>query len=110
MSRRMTVALVLLSIGVCALPRVQAGATNWLLEMVMVGIPQTQVVRDPRIRSRYYLCWTDGSQRYGLKFSRNGFNSALTGMQLGERASLIDLLDLDPDGWTAADERVCWGK
>lgn len=69
MSRRMTIAMMLLSICICALPRVQAQATNWLLEAVMVGVPQTQIVRDPKNRSRYYLCWSDGSQRYGLKFS-----------------------------------------
>ncbi|CAG0939798.1 hypothetical protein GPROT2_00743 [Gammaproteobacteria bacterium] len=110
MSRRMTIAMMLLSICICALPRVQAQATNWLLEAVMVGVPQTQIVRDPKNRSRYYLCWSDGSQRYGLKFSRTSFNSALTGLQPGQRASLGNVLKLDPGGWTAYDERLCWGN
>ena len=87
---------------------VQAAAQNWILEAVMVGIPQTQIVRDTKDRSRYYLCWSDGTSRYGIKFSRRNFDSALTNLAPGGRAALATVVKLDPGGWTAADEKLCW--
>ncbi len=109
MKKQMTIALMLLSICICTLPRVQAQATNWLLEAIMVGIPQTQLVRDSRNRNRYYLCWSDGTNRYGMKFSRRNLDAALGAVQPGKRAPLADVLTLDSGGWTAVDERTCWG-
>jgi hypothetical protein len=110
MNKRIAIALTLLTACACALPRVQAQATNWLLEVVMVGIPQTQIVRDTKDKNRYYLCWSDGSARYGLKFSRRNLDYALGRMPMGGRAQLGSVFKLDPGGWSATDEKLCWPK
>jgi hypothetical protein len=104
---RMIVLMVLLACGL--LTQVQAQSVNWLLQVVVGGIPQTQVVRDPLDRSRYYLCWTDGTNHYGTKFSRRSFDDWLGQMKPGSRTPLGSVLTLDPGGWTAADDRTCWG-
>lgn len=107
MKKRYTVALLMLLVfGL--LTQVQAQSANWLLALVMVGMPQTQVVRDKADRSKYFLCWTDGSTRYGLKFSRRGFDSKLMQLQPGGRAGLGAILTLDPGGWTPQDDTTCW--
>jgi hypothetical protein len=107
MNKRHVLALLLfLALGM--LTQVQAQSLNWLLQMVVVGIPQTQVVRDKVDRSKYYLCWTDGSNRYGMKFSRRSFDYKLAQLPLGGRAALGSVLTLDPGGWTPTDDRTCW--
>jgi len=109
MNKRHIVVLValtgLLTAGL--LPNVQAQSMNALLQLVMVGIPQTQVVRDAVDRSRYYLCWTDGTNHYGFKFSRRSFDDKLAQLRPGAHAGLGSLLTLDPGGWTAADDKTC---
>jgi hypothetical protein len=97
--------LVLLGAGLLA--QVQAQSMNALLQLVMVGLPQTQVVRDSADRSRYYLCWTDGLNHYGFKFSRRSFDDKLAQLRPGAHAALGSLLTLDPGGWTAADDKTC---
>jgi hypothetical protein len=93
-----------------ALAQGQTVSSNWLLEMIMVGVPQTQIVRDPLVRGMYYMCWTDGRNRYGYKFSRRNFDSKLTQLQPGSRASLGTMLAMSPDSWTPQDEATCWSK
>lgn len=106
MKKRYMIAVVVpLAFGL--LPQVQAATANWLLELVMVGIPQTQVVRDTLDRSKYYLCWTDGTHRYGVKFSRRGFDSRLGQVAPGGRAALSSVMTLDAGGWTPKDDLVC---
>ena len=39
--------------------------SNWLMQAVSVGLPQSVLVRDAIDSGKYYLCWTDGVDRFG---------------------------------------------
>ena len=111
MKRRYTIVLVAVLALAGTLAQGQTASTNWLLEMMMVGVPQTKVVRDPLVRGQYYLCWTDGSNRYGIKFSRRSFDNKLTQLQPGGASSLGAMLaSSTTGGWTPQDEATCWTK
>lgn len=89
---------------------VSVAAPNWLLEFMMVRAPQTQVVRDPNFPNRYYLCWTDGTSRYGIYFRRGVLDQNLKSLPTGSRRTLSSMLTINENGWSERDRQVCWGK
>lgn len=88
---------------------VHAATPNWVQDFVTVRAPQTKVVRHPTDRGKYYLCWREGTTRYGLAFRRNNFDDKLRLIRPGASVSLANILPLNPGSWTAADEKICWG-
>lgn len=91
---------------------VSAQSANWLLEAIYVRSFQTQIMRHPSKSDLYYLCWTDGVERSGFKFSRRNFNRSLRSVEPGVRIHLSDLFmsQAGGDAWSATDDRVCWGR
>ncbi len=84
-------------------------APNWIAGVLMSGATQTTVVRHPIDKQRYYLCWTDGSSRYGLSFRKSKLNDQLRVLAPGGRQQLSNMLSSVVIGdWKAADERLCW--
>ena len=93
-----------------------AGATanNWLNEAVLVRLPQSEIVRHPLDTGKYYLCWTDGANRYGLAFRRKELDSRIRSIPRAGRTSVTALMaGSRGDGpmlapWTASDSKICW--
>ena len=86
---------------------VQAQSPNWLMELLVVRAPQTRVVRHPYDRGKYYMCWQEGTNRYGLYFRKRNFDDKLRNIQPGRSVSLGSILSVNESGWTAADEKIC---
>ena len=99
----------ILSLTMASAAVAQTTSPNWFQEFLLVGAPQTKVVRHPLDRSRYYLCWQEGTSRYGLAFRRGALDDKLKAMKPGSSASLSTMVAASQSPWTAADERVCWG-
>jgi hypothetical protein len=91
-----------------------AAASNWLNEAVLVRLPQSEIVRHPIDNGKYYLCWTDGVDRYGLIFRRSQLDIRLRSIPRASRVSVTSLMATPTDGtpllapWTASDEKICW--
>ena len=90
------------------------GTTNWLNEAVTVRLPQSEIVRHPLDNGKYYLCWTDGVNRYGLAFRRTQLDSAIRTIPRAGRASVASLMAAPTlsapviAAWSANDEKICW--
>ncbi|MEO7387279.1 MAG: hypothetical protein ABIX37_10120 [Gammaproteobacteria bacterium] len=107
-------------LGLClgfATATVAAPATsNWLNEAVLVRLPQSEIVRHPIDNGKYYLCWTDGVNRYGVAFRRSQLDSKIRSIPRAGRASVATLMlapgiDAPPiTPWQASDYKVCWPK
>jgi hypothetical protein len=87
---------------------VHAQSPNWLLELMVVRAPQTQVARHPSDKGKFYLCWQDGADRYGIYFRKRNFDDRLRTIQPGTQVSLSSILSINESGWTAQDEKICW--
>jgi hypothetical protein len=84
-------------------------APNWLLDVLMVRSTQTQVARHPIDKGRYYLCWSDGTNRFGLWFKDGSLSAKLRNIKPGKRARMSDLLGgTTSSTWTSADEKFCF--
>ena len=83
-------------------------ATNWIQEAVMVRLPQSEVVRHPVDNGKYYLCWTDGKDRYGMAFRRSKLDQQIRSIPRASRASVAGLLGEATSSWSASDEKICW--
>jgi len=89
---------------------------NWLNEAVTVRLPQSEIVRHPIDNGKYYLCWTDGVNRYGLAFRRTQLDTKIRSIPRAGRVSVAALMAAGPvDGpviapWSASDAKVCWPK
>lgn len=101
--------VAVLSLTLASAASAQTTSPNWLQEFLLVGATQTKVVRHPLDRTRYYLCWQEGTSRYGLAFRRGTLDGKLKAMKPGSSASLSTMVSASQSRWTAADERVCWG-
>jgi hypothetical protein len=90
-------------------------ATNWLDEAITVRLPQSEIVRHPIDNGKYYLCWTDGLNRYGLAFRRSQLDAKMKSIPRAGRVSVATLMMAPSSryssvlsGWSANDEKVCW--
>lgn len=88
---------------------VHAATPDWIQEFFIVRAPQTKVVRHPTDRGKYYLCWEEGSVRYGLSFRRSSLDDRLRAIRPGGGASLATIMPVSQGDWSAADEKICWG-
>ena len=100
----LALSLALVSVGV-----VQAATPSWIEEFILVRAPQTRVVRHPVDRGKFYLCWQEGTSRYGLSFRRSNFDDKLRAIKPGGSASLGTMLPISQGTWTAEDQKMCWG-
>ncbi|MEO8443491.1 MAG: hypothetical protein ABI567_00610 [Gammaproteobacteria bacterium] len=89
---------------------VQSATATWLDEFALVRAPQTRVVRHPIDKSRYYLCWQEGTSRFGLAFQKGKLDDQLRALRPGGSTSLATMFTLSKSTWTAADEKICWGN
>lgn len=88
---------------------------NWISRLVYVELPQSEIVRHPLDNGKYYLCWTDGVNHYGMSFRRTQLDAKIRSIPRAGRASVAALMAAPPvDGapaiasWTANDEKICW--
>lgn len=88
----------------------QAASPSWIQEYILVRAPQTKVVRHPIDKARYYLCWQEGNDRFGMAFRRGNLEDKLRALKPGGSAPLSAMLGANQSTWTAADEKVCWGR
>ena len=102
--------LAILSITLLPAAVAQSVSPSWIEEYLLIRAPQTKVVRHPIDKSRYYLCWQEGNNRFGMAFRRSNLEDRLRAMKPGSSANLSTMFPTRQSGWTAADERVCWGK
>jgi hypothetical protein len=103
-THHLCLAAALLSVAVTA-----QSATNWFAGLLTTGVAQTTVVRHSVDRNRFYLCWTDGATRHGLRFSRANLDRNLRNVVPGKRVPLSSLFQASNTTWTAEDEKTCWG-
>jgi|CXWL01.1.fsa_nt_gi hypothetical protein len=88
--------------------------SNWLNEAVTVRLPQSEIVRHPIDNGKYYLCWTDGVNRYGLAFRRTRLDTSIRSIPRAGRASVTSLMTASTSSgsvisaWSASDEKICW--
>jgi hypothetical protein len=101
--------VAVLSLTLASAAVAQTANTNWIQDFLLTAAPQTKVVRHPLDRSRYYLCWQDGSNRFGLAFRRSTLDDKLKAMKPGSSASLSTMLSATQSAWTTEDEKTCWG-
>ncbi|MEZ5565152.1 MAG: hypothetical protein R3F24_06365 [Gammaproteobacteria bacterium] len=92
-------------------------ASNWINDLVYVQLPQSEIVRHPIDNGKYYLCWTDGVNRYGLAFRRTQLDAKIRSIPRAGRASVAALMAAPPVDrspaiapWKVSDEKVCWPK
>ena len=109
MKLRDTMVGVLIGLGTAAIG-VQAAAPNWLLEAMAVRLPQSEIVRHPINNGKYYLCWTDGTNRYGVGFSRTKLDQQIRSIPRASRRPVAAMMTPGGLAWTAADEKICWPK
>jgi len=100
-------------LGLMVTAAASAAANNWLTEAMAVRLPQSQIVRHPIDNGKYYLCWTDGQDRYGVAFRRHQLDARLRSIPRAGSVPVTSLLAASagtPGGtpWTARDEAVCW--
>ncbi len=88
----------------------QTASPSWIQEYLLIRAPQTKVVRHPMDKSRYYLCWQEGDNRFGMAFRRGSLEDKLRSMRPGSSAPLSAMLGTSQTAWSAADEKVCWGR
>ncbi len=88
---------------------------NWIAKLVFVELPQSEIVRHPIDNGKYYLCWTDGMNHYGIAFRRTQLDAKIRSIPRAGRASVAALMAAPPvDGapaiapWTDRDAKVCW--
>ena len=87
---------------------------NWIREAVLVRLPQSEIVRHPVDNGKYYLCWTDGTSRYGVAFRRSQLDIQIRSIPRAGRVSVASLMAAPSEGapviakWTPEDARVCW--
>ena len=87
--------------------------TNWLYDAITVGLPQSEIVRHPIDSGRYYLCWTDGLNRYGTAFRRTTLDNQLKSIPRGGRVAVASLMASGTTTtavWSASDDAVCWPR
>ena len=101
--------VAVLSLTLASAAVAQTANPSWIQEFLLTGAPQTKVVRHPLDRSRYYLCWQEGTSRFGLAFRRGALDDRLKAMKPGSSASLSTMIASTRSAWTAADEKTCWG-
>ena len=101
--------VAVLSLTLASAAVAQTANPSWIQEFLLTGAPQTKVVRHPLDRSRYYLCWQEGTNRFGLAFRRGTLDDRLKAMRPGSSASLAKMISSTRSAWTAADEKTCWG-
>lgn len=91
------------------------GTTNWLDEAVTVRLPQSELVRHPIDNSKYYLCWSDGANRYGLAFRKSQLDAKMKAIPRAGRVPVAAMMMgsssrsgsvLAP--WSTTDEKICW--
>lgn len=82
--------------------------SNWLMQAVSVGLPQSVLVRDAIDSGKYYLCWTDGVDRFGVTFRKTSLDRAFKTLPRGGRQSVSTFMGTAKPGWTSADANVCW--
>ena len=102
--------VAVLSLTLASASVAQTASPSWIQEYLFVRAPQTKVMRHPVDKSRYYLCWQEGSDRFGIAFRRGSLEDKLRALKPGSSAPLSSLLGATRSGWTAADDRVCWGR
>jgi hypothetical protein len=100
--------LLLAGIGFLAGGVTAQTTSNWITDILLVYSTQSEVVRHPTDKSKYYLCWNDGVDHFGVAFRRSSLDLKLRSIALGGRAPLTSLLPTSTTGWTAADEKICW--
>lgn len=89
--------------------------SNWLNEAITVGLPQSELVRHPIDNGKYYLCWTDGLNRYGLAFRKTALDTKIKLVPRAGRVPVATLMTAPSSrsspvlaAWSASDEKVCW--
>lgn len=88
--------------------------SNWLNEAVTVRLPQSQLVRHPIDNTKYYLCWSDGTNRYGLAFRKSQLDAKMKAIPRAGRVPVALMMSSSSGSgsvlapWSAADERICW--
>ena len=103
---------ICLGVGAAAVAAPVTG--NWLDEAVTVRLPQSEIVRHPIDNGKYYLCWTDGVNRYGLAFRRSQLDYKIRSIPRAGRVSVATLMATPTRSapviaaWSANDEKVCW--
>ena len=89
---------------------VAATAPNWIVELLVVRAPQTELVRDTLSSDQFYLCWQGRKgQRSGVRFSAQKFQDGIGTMSPGERKRLSAVITPPSAGWTQHDAEVCFG-
>ncbi len=90
---------------------------NWINKLVFVDLPQSEIVRHPVDNGKYYLCWTDGVNRYGMAFRRTQLDAKIRSIPRAGRASVAALMAARPVDsappiapWNASDAKICWPK
>lgn len=95
---------------------IAAPTTNWLNDAVTVRLPQSELVRHPIDNGKYYLCWTDGVNRFGLAFRRSQLDTKIRSIPRAGRVPVAALMapstaSANPiSPWTASDATICWPK
>ncbi|MEQ1803388.1 MAG: hypothetical protein ABL989_15775 [Gammaproteobacteria bacterium] len=94
---------------------IAAPTTNWLNDAVTVQLPQSILARHPIDNGKYYLCWTDGSNRFGMAFRRSQLDNAIRSVPRAGRMPVATLMtstaSTNPiSPWSASDENICWPK
>ena len=105
-------------IGIClgsAAAAVASPTGNWLNDAVAVYMPQSELVRHPVDNGKYYLCWTDGLNRFGLAFRRSQLDNQIRSVPRAGRVSVASLMTSSSSTnpispWSASDEKICWPK
>lgn len=90
-----------------------APTANWIQEVMAVRLFQTTLVRHPFDSGKYYLCWTDGTERFGVAFRRGELDKRLRSLPQGSRTPVMNVLASSHSAgalstWSAADSRLCW--
>ncbi|MBN8281279.1 MAG: hypothetical protein J0M16_11765 [Gammaproteobacteria bacterium] len=105
-------------VGIClgfGAGAVAAPSATWLSDAMTMGLPQSELVRHPVDNGKYYLCWTDGLNRFGVAFRRSQLDNQLRSIPRAGRVSVATLMTTTAttnpiSPWSASDEKVCWPK
>ena len=94
---------------------VAAPTSPWLSDAMTMGLPQSELVRHPVDNGKYYLCWTDGLNRFGVAFRRSQLDNQLRSIPRAGRVPVAALMTATAttnpiSPWSASDEKVCWPK
>ncbi len=102
--------IAFLSLALLPATLLQSATATWIEEFAIVRAPQTRVVRHPIDRARYYLCWQEGTSRFGMAFQKGKLDDQLRALKPGSSASMATMFSLSQSTWTAADDNICWGR